>query len=67
MAEDGIGPRGSIALVAQARPADQGGNPLPGGAARYVTTGPAEAGRWLRRADPILGRRYVHPSTRSII
>eukprot|EP00969_Alexandrium_andersonii_P048538 2129046-Alexandrium_andersonii.AAC.1 len=64
MAQDGIGPRGSTALVVQARPADQGGSPLPGGAARYVTTGPAEACRWLRRAGPILSRRYEHPSTR---
>eukprot|EP00969_Alexandrium_andersonii_P065326 2878199-Alexandrium_andersonii.AAC.1 len=31
MAGDGVGPRGSLTLVAQARPADDGGNPLPGG------------------------------------
>eukprot|EP00969_Alexandrium_andersonii_P069548 3068305-Alexandrium_andersonii.AAC.1 len=67
MADDGVGPRGSLALVAQVRPADDGGNPLPGGQVRYVTTGPADAGRWLKRAGPVLGRRYVHPSTRSSV
>eukprot|EP00969_Alexandrium_andersonii_P324905 14356226-Alexandrium_andersonii.AAC.1 len=67
MAEDGVGPRGSLTLVAQARPADEGGDPLPGGQVRYVTTGPAAAGRWLKHAGPVMGRKYVHPSTRSAV
>eukprot|EP00969_Alexandrium_andersonii_P172418 7621766-Alexandrium_andersonii.AAC.1 len=49
LAEEGVGPRGSTAVVVQARPADHGGNPLPSGGVRYVAAGPAEAGRWLRR------------------
>eukprot|EP00969_Alexandrium_andersonii_P102788 4535719-Alexandrium_andersonii.AAC.1 len=53
MAEDGIGPRGSMVLLAQARPADQGGNPLPGGTVRFVATSPVEAGRWLRRTGRV--------------
>eukprot|EP00969_Alexandrium_andersonii_P206849 9138210-Alexandrium_andersonii.AAC.1 len=59
-----------MALVAQARPADQGGNPLPGGTVRYVATSPAE-----ERASPSqptarlgrAGRNVPHRSTRKRI
>eukprot|EP00969_Alexandrium_andersonii_P040595 1779521-Alexandrium_andersonii.AAC.1 len=56
LADEGIGPRGSTAIVAQARPADNGGNPSAGATARYVTAGHAEPGRWLRHEGPVFGR-----------
>eukprot|EP00969_Alexandrium_andersonii_P314598 13897376-Alexandrium_andersonii.AAC.1 len=37
LADDGIGPRGSTAIVAQARPADDGGDPLAGATAWYTS------------------------------
>eukprot|EP00969_Alexandrium_andersonii_P016148 707202-Alexandrium_andersonii.AAC.1 len=67
MAAEGIGSRGSAATAVQARPADDGGNPLVGVAARYINAANAEPGRWLRREGAVFGRKYARPSTRGAV